>query len=199
MRICVVGASGTLGKAVVAALADRHEVIEASRSGAHRVDLLDPASVTALYDEVGPLDAVACTAGKTPFAPLADLTREQFVAGLTDKVLGQVELVRQGASRLSDGGSFTLIGGVLGDEPILKGTVASTVNGALNAFAMAAATELPRGLRINVVSPTVFEESWESYGPFFPGHRPVSVVEAARAYVKAIEGRLTGKVLRVGY
>ena len=61
----------------------------------------------------------------------------------------------------------------------------------------AAAIELPRGVRINVVSPTVFEESMASYGPFFPGFIPVPVARAAQAYVKSIEGAQTGRVYRV--
>jgi NAD(P)-dependent dehydrogenase (short-subunit alcohol dehydrogenase family) len=199
MRILVVGASGLLGSAVVAALSDRHEVLAASRSGEYPVDVNDPTSIAALYRRTGPLDAVACAAGKTPFAPLAELTREQLVAGLTDKLLGQVELVRQGMAQVADGGSFTLVSGVLSHDPVRTGLVAGTVNGGVDAFVRNAAVELPRGQRINAVSATVFEEAWAAYGPFFPGHRPVPVAEVARAFVKSIEGPATGQIYRVGY
>jgi NAD(P)-dependent dehydrogenase (short-subunit alcohol dehydrogenase family) len=90
-----------------------------------------------------------------------------YRAGINDKLLGQIELVRQGIAHVRDGGSFTLVSGVLSDDPIPTGTVASAVNGALHAFVRAAANELPRGLRINVVSPTAFEESWGGYAPYF--------------------------------
>ena len=193
------GASGLLGSAVVAALADRHEVLAASRSSEYPVDVNDPASIAALYQRVGTVDAVACTAGKTPFAPLGELTREQLLTGLTDKLLGQLELVRQGMAHVADGGSFTLVSGVLSDDPVRSGLVASTVNGGVDAFVRAAAVELPRGQRINSVSATVFEEAWDAYGPFFPGHRPVPVAEVARAFVKSIEGPATGQTYRVGY
>lgn len=199
MRILVVGASGLLGSAVVAALADRHEVLAASRSGAYPVDVTDPDSVAALYERIGPVDAVASAAGKTPFAPLGELTREQVLAGVTDKLLGQVELVRQGLARVTDGGSFTLVSGVLSHDPVRSGAVASIANGGVDAFVRAAAVELPRGLRINAVSATVFEEAWDAYAPFFPGHKPVPVAEVARAYVKSIEGPATGQTYRVGY
>ena len=59
MRILVVGASGVLGQAVVTALAS-NEVVEASRSGVHRVDLREPATIGALYAEIGEVDAVVC-------------------------------------------------------------------------------------------------------------------------------------------
>jgi NAD(P)-dependent dehydrogenase (short-subunit alcohol dehydrogenase family) len=200
MRILVVGASGRLGSAVVDALADRHEIVTASRSGdGHFVDLRNPATIAGLYASVGPVDAVACTAGKTPYGALEELGSDQFAEGVRDKLLGQIELVRQGARHLPDGGSFTLVSGVLGVDPIRTGAVASTVNGGIDSFVRAAAIELPRGLRVNAVSATVFAEAWDVYGPLFPGFKPVPVADAARAFVKSIEGALTGKVFRVGY
>jgi NAD(P)-dependent dehydrogenase (short-subunit alcohol dehydrogenase family) len=199
VRVLLVGAGGELGRAVGAALAERHEVVAASRSGAEPVDIRDPASIAALYDRVGEVDAVACAAGSVPFAPVGELSLAQVRAGVEDKLLGQIALVRLGLDHVRDGGSFTLIGGILADEPIRTGTVASAVNGGIHSFVVAAAVELPRGIRINAVSPTVFVESWESYGPFFPGFAPVPVAEAARAYVRSIEGASTGQVLRIGY
>jgi NAD(P)-dependent dehydrogenase (short-subunit alcohol dehydrogenase family) len=199
MRVLVVGASGRLGSAVVSAIADRHEVVSASRSGDHFVDLTNPASIAALYSSVGTVDAVLCTAGKTPYAAFDSLTSEQWSAGVHDKLLGQVELVRLGVGHVSAGGSFTLVSGVLGHDPIRTGAVAATVNGGVDAFVRAAAIELPRGIRINSVSATVFEEAWDHYGPLFPGFAPVPIADAARAYVKSLEGPGTGQVIRVGY
>lgn len=200
MRILLVGANGLLGRAVHAALTEHgHDVVAASRSTGEHVDLTDPASISALYERVGTVDAVASAAGVTPFAALPDLTLDQYRAGLTDKLLGQVALVQLGLDHVSDGGSFTLVSGILGDDPIATGTVAATVNGALFSFVKAAATELPRGLRVNTVSPTVFTEAWPAYGPYFPGYAPVPVADAARAYVKSVAGRQTGQVFRVGY
>jgi NAD(P)-dependent dehydrogenase (short-subunit alcohol dehydrogenase family) len=167
MRVLVVGASGILGQAVVSALAG-HEIIEASRDGDHKVDLRDAASIAALYFEVGQVDAVACAAGVTPFRPFRDLTLDDFRSGLDDKLVGQIELVRQGIDHVADGGSFTLISGILVTEPIETGAVASTVNGAVEAFVRAAATGLPRGQRINAVSANAFTETWDGYADYFP-------------------------------
>ena len=61
----------------------------------------------------------------------------------------------------------------------------------------AAAIELPRGMRINVVSPTVFAESMEGYGPYFRGFEPMPVARAARAFSRSIEGAQTGQVYKV--
>lgn len=198
MRILLVGASGVLGRAVATALAG-HDVIEASRTGDHRVDLREPASIGAMYGRVGEVDAVACAAGVTPFKPFADLGIEDYRAGLEDKVLGQIELVRQGIAYVRPGGSFTLVSGVLAKEPIETGTVASTVNGAVDAFVRAAATGLPRGQRINTVSSTAFTETWDDYAEYFPGFSPVPAAAAALAYVRSICGVQTGQIYRVGW
>jgi NAD(P)-dependent dehydrogenase (short-subunit alcohol dehydrogenase family) len=198
MRILLVGAHGTLGRAVAEALS-HHEVIAASRSGGERVDLDGAASIAELYRRVGEVDAVACAAGVTPFGPLGDLTLHQFSAGLDNKLLGQIALVRLGLDHVTATGSFTLVSGVIGEEPVRAGSVAATVNGGLQGFVRAAAIELPRGLRINAVSPTALTESWDAYGPSFPGFEPVPAANAARAFVKSIEGAQTGQIYRVGY
>lgn len=124
---------------------------------------------------------------------------EEIRAGLHDKLLGQIELVRQGLHVIRDHGSFTLVSGVLAYQPILTGSVAGTVDGGIDAFVRAAAIELDRGIRINAVSATVFEEAWDAYGEFFPGWNAVPVADGARAFVRSIEGAETGQVLRVGY
>lgn len=199
MKILVVGARGTLGRAVVEALEPKHEVVQVGRSsGDIQADIADQASVQALFKEVGPVDAVACAAGDCAFAPLLEMTQEQWNVGLRHKLMGQVNLVRFGTPHLRDGGSFTLITGILSTEPVVSAASATLVNGAVEHFATAAAIELPRRIRINVVSPTVFEESMEAYGALFPGFQPVPVAQAAQAFVKSIEGHQTGRVYQVG-
>ena len=155
MRILLVGASGTIGRAVHAELGGRHEVIPAGRSsGDVRLDMTDLQSIRAAYEAAGPLDAVVlCTSGSVTFAPFSEMDAAAYEFGLRDKLMGQVNLVLEGRNRLADGGSFTLTTGVLDHDPIVAGTSASMVNGAVNAFVVAAAIEMPRGLRINVVSP----------------------------------------------
>ena len=198
MKILIVGANGTLGKAIVDELGERHDIVTAGRSGGDiRVDLRDAASVEAMYRKVGELDAVIAAAGKVPFAPLAELTEANYLEGLQDKLLGQIRLVNAGTRHLRDAGSFTLITGILTEQPILSGAVASTVNGAVEAFARAAAIELPRGIRINVVSPTVLTEAMDAYAPYFRGFEPVSAARAAIAFSRSVEGRQTGQVYKV--
>ena len=198
MRIVVIGASGTLGQAVVAELGSRHEIVAVGRSsGDIRIDMTDQESIRAGFGQIGRFDALVATTGKVKFAPLDQMDNAAYRIGLNDKLMGQVNLVLMGMRTISDSGSFTLTSGVLSHDPVRAGSSASMVNGAIDAFVMAAAIELPRGLRINVVSPGLLEESLGAYGPFFPGHEPVPGARVARAYAKSVEGGLTGKVIKV--
>ncbi len=198
MRIIVVGAEGDIGKATCEELGSRHEIIRAGRSsGDVRVDMADRASVDSIYAKCGEIDAVISTAGTVHFGPLAEFTEETFMLGLRDKVMGQVNLVLGGLATVRDGGSFTLTSGVLDRDPIRMGTGAAAANGALGGFALGASIEMPRGLRINVVSPGLLDVSVPRYGEWFPGHVPVSSKRVGLAYAKSVEGAITGKVIIV--
>ena len=199
MKIVVIGASGTLGQAVCAQLKQRHEVIEVGASrGDYHVDATNLPSVERLFHEIGRVDAVVTTIGKVHFGPFQDMTADQFWIGLKDKLMGQINVVLAAQHHVNDGGSFTLTGGILADEPIREGVNATTVNLALEGFVRGAAIELPRGQRINLVSPTVLEESLEAYGPYFRGFEAVSAQRAAVAFCRSVEGAQTGRVYRVG-
>jgi len=196
--VLVIGASGTIGQAIVAELAPRHEVIQVGRSsGDLRADVTDAESIRSMFEQAGTVDALVSAVGKVTFAPFAEMSAEAYEVGLKDKLMGQVNLVLIGRDYVSDGGSFTLTTGVLDSDPIVQGTSASMVNGAVNAFVHAAAIEMPRGQRINVVSPGVIEEAMEVYAPFFRGFEPVPAARAALAYAKSVEGAQTGQVYRV--
>lgn len=198
MRIVLVGASGTIGRAVAKELAERHEIVAVgSKSGDVQMDVTDAASIRAGFERIGRVDAVVSATGKVKFAPFEQIGEADYAIGLADKLMGQVNLVLIGRDFVNDGGSFTLTSGVLSHDPIRFGSSASMVNGAIDAFVRAAAIELPRGLRINAVSPGVLLESMPSYGPYFRGHEPVPAARVALAYAKSVEGARTGQVFSV--
>ncbi|MDH1661417.1 short chain dehydrogenase [Stenotrophomonas sp. GD03777] len=199
MKILLVGASGTLGQAVARQLGQQHQILAAGRhSGELRVDQTDDASVAELFARTGAVDAVISTAGKLHFGPLQDMTPEQFNLGLQDKLLGQVRLALAAQHHLNAGGSITLTSGIISAQPIRDGVNATAVNAALEGFVRAAALELlPRGLRINVVSPNVLIESMAAYGPYFPGFEAVSAQRAALAFQRAVEGIQSGETITV--
>ena len=198
MKIILIGATGTIGKAVSAELSPRHKIVAVGRkSGELHADLRDIKSLLALFEKVGKMDAVICTAGNVHFGPWKELSPEKFDIGVRDKLMGQVNLVLAGQKFLADGGSFTLTSGILSEDPIRYGAAASLINGALESFVRAAAIELPRKLRINVVSPTVVQESMDSFGPFFRGYKAIPARDAALAYSKSVEGGQTGQIYKV--
>ncbi|MFO2463900.1 short chain dehydrogenase [Pseudomonas sp. 15FMM2] len=199
MKVLLIGASGTIGSAVKAHLSQRHEVISIGRkSGDFQVDISDSASIRHLFEQTGRFDALVCAAGSVNFAPLADMNASDFDLGLRDKLMGQVNLLLIGREFANDGASFTLTSGILNRDPIRTGASAALVNGALDAFVKAAAIELPRGLRINSVSPTVLVEAMDSYASFFRGFKPVCGADVALAYAKSVEGLQTGQTYNVG-
>lgn len=198
MRIIVVGAAGDIGQAASKELEKRHEIITVGRSGGdYRVDVADLAAVKSLYEAVGDFNAVVSCAGDATFAPLADMDQETFMVGLRLKVMGQVNLVLAGLDVIAGGGSFTLTSGVLDRDPIRMGSNAATANGALAGFVKSAAIEMPRGLRVNVVSPGMLDVSAPRYSAWFHGHKPVSSHDVGLAYAKCVEGALTGQVVIV--
>lgn len=199
MKVILFGANGTIGAAVRKALeAAGNEVIGVGRkSGAYQADITSRESLRDLYKKVGSFDAVVSASGEVAFAPLEKLGTEEWMHSLQSKFLGQVQLVQEAIPFIRENGSFTLVSGIVANEPIVAGAAASSVNRAIEGFVMAAAIELPKGLRINAVSPTVLEESMKAYGPFFPGFVPVPGARVAQAFVRSVLGPQTGKVYQV--
>lgn len=200
MKIVVIGASGTVGRAVAEELNRQHDVIRVGRTqGDLQVDITSQPSVDALFANVGRVDAIVSATGNLFFGPLSSMTDRDFNQGLQDKLLGQVRLALTGQHYLNDGGSITLISGIVAHEPIAQGVNATTVNAGLEGFVRAAACELPRGIRINLISPGVLTESLAAYDGFFPGFSSVPAAAVAQAYRRSVEGIQSGRVYTVGY
>lgn len=199
MKIIVIGGTGTVGKVVAATLrARKHDVIKVgNKGGDHQVDIKDVKSIRALFEKTGKFDALVATVGKVHFGDFGKLTEAEVMIGLANKLMGQVNLVLIGRDFIDDNGSITLTSGVLNHDPIRYGSCAAMVNGALDAFVRAAAFEMRPGPRLNIVSPGLLEESLSVFGDYFPGHETVPGARVAQAYVKSVEGHLTGQVFRV--
>jgi NAD(P)-dependent dehydrogenase (short-subunit alcohol dehydrogenase family) len=194
MRILVVGATGTIGAAVVAALSAGNQIVPASRKSTQApVDLADPSSIRAMYRTVGKLDAVVCAAGLAKFAPLAQLGDDDFRFCLDNKLMGQVNLVRFGFDHLADRGSLTLTSGTLARAPMPGSGAISLVNAGLEGFVRAAALEAPRGIRVNVVSPPWVTETLVAFKMDPSPGLPAAVV--ARAYARSVTGSENGAVI----
>lgn len=198
MRILIIGGNGTIGKKVSEQLAQKHEVLIAGRnSGDVIVDFSDSSSIKSLFESVGKLDAIVAIAGDAKWDKLDNLSEEDFYIGIKSKMMGQVNVVRIGKNYLNTNGSITLSTGILADDPVDMTTSAAMVNGAINSFIKAVALELEDGKRINVVCSDLVEDSFEKYKDYFPGNTPVPMHKIVDGYVKSIEGKITGRILRI--
>lgn len=207
LRILLVGASGVVGRHVLSALEPDHDIIAAGLEPADgparvQLDLTDTAAVVSLLRALGPLDGVISTAGRVRFGPLAQalpapLDQSTYGLGLHDKLMGQVNLALAAREVLRPGGSVTLTSGTTSTEPILGGAGLSLVNGALESWVLAAATEWPPGQRLNIVSPSLVEGTPAAACAAFPGFEMISGARLARAYVRCLHSGLNGQVLRI--
>jgi NAD(P)-dependent dehydrogenase (short-subunit alcohol dehydrogenase family) len=198
MKLLVIGGKGTIGKKVVAHFSKTHEIIIAGRtSGDVTVDIADSASIKAMFESIGIIDAILCIAGEAKWAPFNSLTEDDYDIGLRSKLMGQVNLVRIGQDYLNTGGSFTLTTGILADYPVVMTTSAAMVNGGIHSFVKAVALELKNELRINVVSSGLVEDAVEKYEAYFPGHNPIPMKKVINGYVKSVEGKGTGEIIRM--
>ena len=198
MKILIVGGGGTLGKYIKSYFERNHEVISAGRtSGDVQLDIADTSAMEELFEEVGNIDALICAAGEAKWAPFAKFEEEDFYIGLRSKLMGQVNLVRIGRNYINDGGSITLTTGILADDPVPLTSSAAMVNGAIHSFVKAVVLDLEENIRVNVVSPGLVEDAVERYNDYFPGHHPIPMEKMLRGYIRSVEGKGNGEIIRI--
>lgn len=194
MKIVVIGSTGTIGAAVLRALAKQHEVIGIHRKSNPGVDITQPATIRNLFDKITGIDAVVSCAGGAAWKPLDQLTDEDYAMSLGYKLMGQVNIVRTALRHVRDGGSVTVTSGVLAQKPMVGSAAVSLVNAGLEGFVRAAALEAPRGIRVNVVSPPWVTETLATLGMDTSGGMPADRV--AQAYVSVVEGTQQGATIQ---
>ncbi|MGD9136430.1 MAG: short chain dehydrogenase [Desulfobacterales bacterium] len=198
MKILIIGGNGTIGQKVSAHFSRKHEILIGGRnSGDVNLDISDSKSIETMFESIGKLDAVVCIAGEAKWAAFESMQEEDFYIGLKSKLMGQVNLVRIGQDYVNEGGSFTLSTGILADHPVELTTSPAMVNGGIHSFVKAASLELKRGIRINVVSSGLVEDAIEKYEAYFPGHNPIPMKKVINGYVKSVEGKGTGEIIRM--
>ena len=191
MKIVLIGASGTIGKAVANELKDHQVIRVGSKSGDYQADIEDSASLKAMFEKIGQVDAIISAAGMVEFAPVEDLSFAQIKASVDSKLLGQINVFQVGRDYVRAGGSITLSSGVLAQHPMYSGSAASLVNAAIDSFAKATAFEIGDTLRINAVSPRFVKETMEMMG--MDSTSGISAADTAKAYVHAVTSNETGQ------
>ncbi|WP_424492604.1 short chain dehydrogenase [Salinimicrobium sp. GXAS 041] len=198
MKILIIGGNGTIGKRVVAQFQESNEIIIAGRnSGDVTVDIADSNSIKSMFDKTGKLDAIICIAGEAKWANFNQLSEEDYYIGLKSKLMGQVNLVRIGQNYLNPNGSVTLSTGILADDPVAQTTSAAMVNGAIHSFVKAVALEIENGVRVNVVSSGMVEDAYEKYKDAFPGHNPIPMEKVVRGYIRSVDGKGNGEIIKI--
>jgi NAD(P)-dependent dehydrogenase (short-subunit alcohol dehydrogenase family) len=192
MKIIIVGASGRIGQEVSKALSISHKIVSVGvHSGDVQCDYTKTQSVRDMFEKVGPIDSIISVAGSdSVFKSFTDLDDEDYRYGFERKFLGQVRLLKYGEPFVRDNGSFIFTSGFLSHYPNPASIATGPLNATIDTFVKNTAALLPRGIRINVVSPApVVEPGEERRGV-------VTAVDTAKFYSEAIEGEMTGKVLR---
>lgn len=198
MKIVIIGGNGTIGKKVSEHFSQKHEVLIASRdSGDLKVDIADSGSIDSLFESVKDIDALICIAGDAKWDKFENLSEEDFYIGIKSKMMGQVNLVRIGKDHINEGGSITLTTGILADDPVVMTTSAAMVNGGVHSFVKAAALELKRGVRVNVVASGLVEDAVDKYRDYFPGHNAIPMEKVVNGYVRSVEGKGNGEIIRI--
>ncbi len=186
MKVLIIGAGGTIGKMITPVIKEKHEVITGGRnSGDITVDISSPTSIENLFKQTGHADAVVCVAGDSGTSDLLSMTEENYGVGIQQKLLAQINLVLIGLKYLNDNGSFTLISGKMGERPAKGSSGKAIINSAVNSFVLAVALEMPRGIRINAVSPSRIAD--------------ISAGDLINGYLKSIETSANGEIIRIGY
>ncbi|BBU27273.1 short chain dehydrogenase [Burkholderia sp. THE68] len=194
MRVLLIGATGMLGTEIKRILDPEHDVITASRKGSDiAVDLSDKASIVAMYDKVGKVGAVVSVGGAAKFAPLDSLGDDDYAFSITNKLMGQVNLVRCAIGHVNDGGSVTLTSGTLAQQPMVGSAAVSIVNAGVEGFVRVAALELQGKLRVNVVSPGWVAETLASMGK--DASQGIEAADVAKVYKRAVDETMTGQTL----
>jgi NAD(P)-dependent dehydrogenase (short-subunit alcohol dehydrogenase family) len=183
MRVLLIGATGTIGKAINELLtAEGHEVIAVSRKSSPPVDIEKTDDLKTFLKDMDPVDHIICTAGRVHFGgSLNEITDDEFCLGIHSKLMGQVNVVRFGHAKVT--GSILLTGGMLAYKPLFpNASQVGLVNSALNGFVICAGSDLKEmGVRVNVIHPPLIKETAVVSG--MSGEGLPSAQEAARVYV----------------
>lgn len=196
MKVIVFGGTGLVGREVVRLLRDDHDVISVGhRRGDMRVDIETRASVKALFDQAGQVDAIISLAGDGAFGAFDDEDSNAYARVLQSKIMGQVNIASVGHAYLKAGGSITLTSGAAARQPTAGAAAIALGAGAIDAFVGSVALELEGGKRINAVSLSLVKESAEKFGWDSTHCLPVGLV--AQRYREIAFGKTNGQALAV--
>lgn len=211
MKILVIGATGTIGSALVKSLKEEsnHTDIEVITVGRgtnpehvknldFTADFEELASIESVFKKLGPVDAVVNFAGGAALGNVFGseaMKHNEYDIGFQSKLMGQVNLAKLAKNYLTPEGSITLTSGQTSSIPVLGMTAAAMVNAAVDTFVQGAALELTGGQRINSVSPGMIKQTLLQI-PGLDTAGAVDIKEVVATYKRALlDKKLNGEKL----
>ena len=126
---------------------------KAVRADASKLDHLDTLYAQ-IKKEKGKLDVLFVNAGGGSFAPIGQITEEQFDQTFNTNVKGVLFTVQKALPLIPDGGSIILNASIVSVQGVPSFSVYSASKAAVRSFARGWTNDLKdRGIRVNVVSP----------------------------------------------
>ena len=220
----VVGGASGIGWASARALAaDGYRVVVADLNGdgalsraaelgaphtGRQVDVVDEASVAALFDAAGPVDAVVSCAGFSTIGLIVDTPVDQFRSVIDVCLNGAFIVAKHAGQHLREGGALVSISSLNARQPALGMAAYCSAKAGLSMLTEVAALEFaPRGIRVNAVAPGFVHTPLTEGAALVPGvveeyventplgraGQPEDVADAVLFLLKA--SWLTGEVL----
>ena len=191
-KVLVLGSTGLVGKALVEKLKGAVEVVEASFNHPENpFDIANPQSLKALFEKVGKVDAILCTAGVVRMADWSTADDAEWEFGIQNKMMGQINTLRFGEKYVKDGGAIVLSTGILAEYPFNGSSIVTTVNAAVEAAVKSAAVEVDR-IRFNAVSPGWVAETMVAIGMDPEPGMPAA--DVAQFYIDLMNDSISGDI-----
>jgi len=167
-KVVVIGGSSGIGLGIAQASAVAGaNVVIASRSAdklkaateaingqvqSYTVDLADEENVGNLMTQIGALDHLLITGGRSTFGPFLELASETARADFEVNFWGKYNAARYGAPNVQKGGTITFISGAYGRKPSADAVVSAASVSATDSLARALAVALAP-IRVNSIAP----------------------------------------------
>jgi 3-oxoacyl-[acyl-carrier protein] reductase len=220
--LAAVGASVVVNYASSKEGADRVVAEIAAKGGkavAVEADVSKAADVLRLFDETkkafGSLDVLVNNAGVYRFAPIEEVTEDEFHRTFNINVLGVLLTSREAMKHFGpDGGSVINISSVASTSPTPTAVVYSATKGAVDTITRVLAKELgPRKIRVNAIKPggvetegvhslgvigSEFEQQMVTRTPLGRLGQPEDIASVAVFLASAASAWMTGETISVG-
>jgi 3-oxoacyl-[acyl-carrier protein] reductase len=131
---------------------------EGGKAIAVKADVSKAGEVKQLFEEAkrafGKLDVLVNNAGVFRFAPLQDVTEDEFHREFNINVLGTLLATKEALNHFNGSGSVINLSSVVSTSPIPNSSVYAATKGAVDTLTVGLSRELaPRNIRVNVIAP----------------------------------------------